>query len=314
MVYLYNINYKIIIILFQIFFISACTVSQNFTLKKNILNAVILHDDESYIDGGINRTPNLNSVVDYFRLIEPVSATGWRNYIYIADVGHQAILRFDIMTKNISVFYSTEITSDTKLIANSYGSIYLADPANRRILYLDNSGYLIRMVADFNLVKPVALVEDMANARLLVMDSFNNHLLSFNHLGRLIEIIPLDLDSHKSVNNMVSFDIYKNKIYLLDQLNGSIFVTDHRGKFINRIAVEGLKEPVAISISHNGELFVSDSFDNTLYAFTVEQSSVLLSQTMPTKLLNISAMFLHESWLYVVDSASARIKLISTKP
>ncbi|NOZ38545.1 MAG: hypothetical protein GXP11_10910, partial [Gammaproteobacteria bacterium] len=201
------------------------------------------------IDGGVQESNNaVPAAGGYIQLGRPVSVAAWADYVYIADAGRQAILRYDRRREVFSVYYRMPITAATRIIVTAGEYLYITDPIQSRILYLDRNARLLREITDFNLKQPVAITDDDSRGQILVADAFYNQILVFNKLGRLIQTIhPVD-GTGAPISDLADMVVRKGKIYLLDRLLRQIVVTDLDGAYLQTIGRDRLQQPVAMRI------------------------------------------------------------------
>ncbi len=263
------------------------------------------------IDGGVQESNNaVPAAGGYIQLGRPVSVAAWADYIYIADAGRQAILRYDRRREVFSVYYRMPITAATRIIVTAGEYLYITDPIQSRILYLDRNARLLREITDFNLKQPVAITDDDSRGQILVADAFYNQILVFNKLGRLIQTIhPVD-GTGAPISDLADMVVRKGKIYLLDRLLRQIVVTDLDGAYLRTIGRDRLQQPVAMRIDDTGRILVADAFDNSLLFFSENGSHKISAKSESVMTMQLAGMDLHENWLYLVDAAAAKIQVM----
>ena len=260
------------------------------------------------IESGLQETGSATAAPGgYVQLGRPVSTAVWADYVYIADAGHQAVLRYDLRRETLSVFYRMQITPETRLLAVAGEYLYIADPLRGRILYLDRNARLLRQITDFNLKKPVAIAEDAQRGRILVADAFYNQILAFNKLGRLIRVLhPVD-DTGAAPGGLVDMSVRDGQIYLLDRNLAQVVITDLDGNYRQVLGKDRLRQPVAMVVDEHGRVLVADAFDNVLRVFGPNEQQPVALQPQPLATMQLADMVLHENWLYLVDAAAAQI-------
>ncbi len=285
--------------------LSSPTSSEN----KNSANDLLLFWRS--IDGGIQESSSaIPAAGGYIQLGRPVSVAAWADYVYIADAGRQAILRYDRRREVFSVYYRMPITAATRIIVTAGEYIYITDPLQSRILYLDRNAHLLREITDFNLKQPVAVTEDDSRGRILVADAFYNQILAFNKLGRLVQTLhPVDATG-APIAGLTDMVVSGGKIYLLDSLLRQIVVTDLDGHYLRTIGQNKLQQPVAMRIDELGRIIVADAFDNSLLFFSEDSLHKISAKSESVMTMQLAGMDLHENWLYLVDVAAARIQIM----
>ncbi len=263
------------------------------------------------IDSGIQESgAAMPATAGYVQLGRPVSVAAWADYVYIVDVGRQAILRYDMRREVFSIYYRMQVTPATRIIAIAGEYLYVIDPSQSRVLYLDRDGRLLREIKDFNLKQPVAIAEDFSRGTILVADALYNQILVFNKLGRLIQTLhPVD-ETAAPITGLTDMVVAKEKIYLLDRLQRQIVVTDLDGRYLQTIGRNRLRQPVAMRVDQSGRIIVADAFDNSVLFFSEDRQYKISVRTESVMTMQLAGMDLHENWLYLVDVAAARIQIM----
>ncbi len=263
------------------------------------------------IDSGIQESGSAVAAPGgYLQLGRPVSVATWADYVYIADAGRQAILRYDLRRETFSVYYRMPITPVTRIMATAGEYLYVSDPQRSRILYLDRDGRLLREIKDFNLKQPVAIAEDFSRGRILVADAFYNQVLIFNKLGRLVRVLhPVD-ETAAPLSGLTDMVVKREKIYFLDGNQSRVVVTDLDGHYLYSLAGNSLKQPVALVVDDAGRVIVADAFDNTILFFIDQAEHKTTAMTESVMTMQLADMDLHENWLYLADAAAARIQIM----
>lgn len=299
------------LVLMMVSILAGCTAlsGSTFSGNKDSANELLLFWRS--IDGGIQESGNaIPAVGGYIQLGRPVSVAAWADYVYIVDAGRQAVLRYDRRLEEISVYYRMPVTAATRIIAIAGEYLYITDPLQSRILYLDRNAHLLREIRNFNLKQPVAIAEDNSRGRILVADAFYNQILAFNRLGRLIQTLhPVD-ETNAPIAGLTDMVVRKGKIYLLDRLLRQIVVTDLDGRYLQTIGRNSLQQPVAMRIDETGRIIVADAFDNSVLFFSEDGLHKISAKSESVMTMQLAGMDLHENWLYLVDVAAARIQVM----
>ncbi len=277
--------------------------------SKNSANGLLLFWRS--IESGIQESGGaIPAAGGYIQLGRPVSVAAWADYVYIADAGRQAILRYDRRREVFSIYYRMPITAATRIIVTGGEYLYITDPLQSRILYLDRNAHLLREITDFNLKQPVAITADDSRDQILVADAFYNQILIFNKLGRLIQTLhPVD-KTGAPLAGLTDMVVSKGKIYLLDRLLREVVVTDLDGRYLQTIGRNRLQQPVAMRIDETGRIIVADAFDNSLLFFSKNDRHKISAKSESVMTMQLAGMDLHENWLYLVDVAAARIQVM----
>ena len=249
------------------------------------------------------------------QLGRPVAVAAWGGvHLYIADIGHQAILRYDRMRDTFSIFYRMEISPDTRMQVTMDESLYITDPYNGQVLHVSRDGILVRTFRDYNLQRPLAVVEDNARGRILIIDGHFDQILAFNRLGRLIQIIhPLD-DDGQLISGLRDLAIGPEGLYLLDQRQRRIVVTDMEGQFRYSFGADVLRQPVAIRLEGESRLIVADTFDSSLKVFVAGEKIYHQFASEAVSVIQLTDLCIDGNWLYLADATGARIEIMQIDP
>lgn len=172
------------------------------------------------------------------------------------------------------------------------GRIYVADTNNHRVCVFSNKGLFNfefgRYGPDlgdgkwqggmFNRPYGVAVSED---GRIYVADMFNGRIQIFDHYGRFIDYFPKikSIDPSNPFHALMlrprDIAIYKDKLYVCDSFRVAIF--DLNGNLIGSLGTGkigagpgDLKTPNGIAIGPDGTIYVSDSNNFRIQAFSPE--------------------------------------------
>jgi len=107
-----------------------------------------------------------------------------------------------------------------------------------------------------------------------------------------------------------------NKVYVADPINSRIQVVDSNGKFLTRWSIPEWAQPLGfedLAIDPDrGRLYASSAHMNTILVFDLQGNRLgTLTPQPPDKLEGPSALALAKDKLFVLNTASARVSLIS---
>ncbi len=250
------------------------------------------------------------------QLARPVAVAAWNEFVYIADEGHQAILRYDRMRDRFSIFYKMRVSPELRMTATISGTLYITDVPNSQVLQVDNTGFagqgvLVRTFRDFNLQKPMAVAEDNIRGRILVVDGMQNQILAFDRLGRLGQVMqPMD-NRGLPLHGLRDLVVGPDGLYLLDGVLRKVVITDLDGRFITSFGSKVLQQPSAIALDSEKRVVVADAFSSQLQIFVLgAKSAVVQSARETVSVMQLSDLAVVEDNLYLADAGGSRVMIM----
>jgi len=151
-----------------------------------------------------------------------------------------------------------------------------------------------------------------------VVDSGRNRIVKFSPDGQVLANWGSEgsADGQFKGLSSVAIDPTNNKVYVADPLNSRIQVFDSNGKFLAKWSVPEWGhtlgyEDLAID-SREDRLFASSANMNTILVFDLQGNRIgTLGPTPPARLEGPSALALTKDKLFVLNTASARISVIT---
>ena len=244
--------------------------------------------------------------------LAPVAAAARNQVIYIADLGHRQVFRYDAGQMQMVRFADIIPGNAMSMAVAPDTSLFLADASEPQVQQFSWDGRLLRTFAHQNVVaRPVGIALDDATRQLFVADSLYNHVVVFNSLGRALGTL-------KSVaaRSLEAMTRGPDGLYLVDSMSRQVVVMGLDG--IDRYAFgsEVLKLPHAIAVDRYNRVFVSDDFDNTIKVFDRREmvASIGGAGSVPAGFNRVSFLSLDHHTLYVADTLNGRIKTFQLAP
>ncbi|HEY0845486.1 MAG TPA: hypothetical protein VGE12_08965 [Noviherbaspirillum sp.] len=240
------------------------------------------------------------------QFLSPVAAAARNGILYVVDLGHRQILRYDMARMAISPFSNHVVSGPSALAVGPDLSLYVTDFASGRVQHFSWDGRRLPELGQESVLRrPVAVVPDDAAGQVYVADSLYNHVVVFSSLGHTIT--TLRSDESRSIESMARGP---DGLYLVDRLSRQVVVLGLDGVDRYAFGSDTLKDPRAIVVDRFNRVFVSDDFDNTIKVFEDGElvASVGGSGTAPGMFNRITHLSLDRNTLYVADSLNARIQ------
>ena len=253
------------------------------------------------------------------RFLRPVAVAAQSEYIYVVDMGHEAVLRYDQATGRLESVLDLKATVKGEVadiyVAHDF-SFYLTDTDGSRVLQYDRDGHLIQIFRNhFNLVKPVAIAV-MDNADVIVADGYYDHLLRFNSMGKLIATYGGRGQGVAEFLNILTMAKGPDGFYIGSRMGRRVQVLSERGEY--RYSFEEGKAvfPVAVVVDRDNRSFVADQMDGLIKVFDRGRLIATLGGvgTGKAQFKRINDLWLNDGFLYVADGLNGRIHMARLVP
>lgn len=259
------------------------------------------------------------AVNSYLRLTSPVAVAAQANDLYIADLGQQAILKYDRGTQTTRVFAEVpDLNLDTGLYLDRALSLYLADPLGSQVIRFDIDGRPQQTFQSTSeLPRPVAVVVDDSRGEIFAADQLTARILVFNRGGLVTRAIGADVADGVRFESVTAMAIGPDQLYVVDRLARRVYALAPDGTYRYTFGEEELELPGAVALDSNNRVFVADEADNTIKVYRGGQlEAVVGAQGDPVGLgfRQLSALWLSDGLLYIADAASASIDILRVVP
>ncbi|MFL6565506.1 MAG: NHL repeat-containing protein [Burkholderiales bacterium] len=244
----------------------------------------------------------------------PVAVAAMGPDVYVADTGLGLLLRVDQVANRLTPFGPRGVQPGTRLAADVDGSLYVLDPASRRLQRFARDG---RLLQSFPTDPTIASLRDLAldhtRGRILGVDALNRQLVAFRPLGASSELLPLYGEPR---NQLASFDALTaapEALYALDGRCRCIARLAFDGRVLGTFGQERLVRPERIAADRFGRLFVADGGDRAIKAFR----DGVLEETVPYAglgLLEATDLAYADGWLYVADAPGSQVRMLRVQP
>lgn len=250
----------------------------------------------------------------FVRLQRPVAMGAYGSSVYLFDAGPNLFYRYDIYQETLQEL--PQITAVLKGVPAGITvapdlSFYVADPVGRQVIHGSFDGQILRILSDdANLAGPVATSFDQFTRNLLVADSMFDHIVGFNHDGRLL--FAFGERGMGPQQSQVITDMFAGPrgLYILDR-NPHIKVYTPEGKFIFGFSRKEVANPMAIAVDAHDRVYVADGFDDTIKVYVQDNYVGQIGGTgsAPGRFRFISDLYINQNFLYVADSMNGRVQV-----
>ncbi len=253
------------------------------------------------------------------RLQRPVAVAARGDYVYIVDLGLDAVLRYDQASGRLSSVLDLKVAVTGEVadiyVANDL-SFYITDTDAGRVLQYDQSGQLVQVFSSyFNLTKPVA-VNVLEGGDVIVADGHFDHLLHFNSAGQLLATYGGRGEGAAEFTNITSMALGPDGFYVGARVGRRVQVMSLNGDYSYSFENGRVVFPAAIVVDRNNRSYVADMMDNQIKVFDRGRLIATIggAGTTPGKFMRVTDMWLDERFLYIADSLNARIQVARLVP
>lgn len=270
------------------------------------------------ISGGLLTSDFGQTSPRYVTFVRPTSVAARGNFVYVVDTGARRIYRYDRTTRRLTAYTQLAPGADWEIYAAPDMTVYLSEPAARRIAHYDWNGMLINTFSDdANLGRPTAFAVDEATGEVLVADGLYHQVVGFNPLGAAVSVIRPCGEKAVGMDSMTAMALTRDEIYLVDRIAKRVVVQQRRSAACRVLGEDDLTDPGAIAVDRFRRVYVGDNYDDTIKVFSPDGR--LLAQyggsgAGPSHFNHIAGLWIDANVLYVADSLNGRIGMLLITP
>jgi DNA-binding beta-propeller fold protein YncE len=205
------------------------------------------------------------------------------------------------------------------VIADSAGSVYVADSQLHKIFVFDLEKKIMRFLGEKTLNTPISLAIDNKRGIIFVSDSGNDKVYCFDkNSGRVVMSLKTNAKFNKPSG--VAYDEKREKLYVSDTKNHVIRTFDKEGNPLITIGKKGrddgeFNSPTYLALDGNGRLYVVDTLNGRIQIFDAEGRFVRKFGRMgdtPGSFSRPAGISIDsEGHVYVVDSAFSNFQIFN---
>lgn len=263
--------------------------------------------------------------------VKPAAVVARHGRIYIADIGSNTIIVFDVPRRKIFRFgvrVPGTLQKPSGLALDGQMNVYVSDSKQRAVLVYDRLGLFQRKIGGpQDLDRPSGVAVSLDGERIYVIDrsdneSANHHAVVYDREGKKIQVIGSrgsgDGQFNVPLQGVAGAD---GKLYVLDSGNFRVQIFDRDGKFVRAFGGIGtefgkLARPRGIAVDGEGNVYVSDAAFNNFQIFNPEGQLLLAIgetalESNPGRYGLLGGLAVDETGrVYVVDQLFKKIEVI----
>lgn len=252
-----------------------------------------------------NGFPMPDSIRGYTSLVFPSALAVRGPDLYIADSGVRKLYRFDSSLQTLSAVPDVIALPWTRLQVGVDHSLFVLDAGNSNILNYTRGGNLLqRLSYPLANARISGFVVGEPLGKIIVSDQVNKRLVELHFPGNAFRFLgPVALDEYSALGEIAASG---RKMYALDLNCPCIVDIDEEGRVRERFGQGELKQPSALAVDRNGQVFVADTAERTLKIF-LEGMLIASYKAQALGITEISALAVDEGVLYVADGPGAKV-------
>ena len=244
----------------------------------------------------------------------PVAVAAHGPDVYVVDAGLGMLVRVDPVAGSLVQLAARAFPAGTRLAVDADASLYVLDPASRRIQRFARDG---RLATTYSTDATVASLRDLAldpaRGRVLAVDSLNRQLVALRPLGAAFELLPLRAGPGVTFATLDAIAVAPDTLYAIDASCACLARVAFDGRVLATFAHGRVLRPERIAADRAGRLFVYDRGDASIKVFRGDK----LAETIELArfgLTEASDLAYAEGWLYVADAPGAQVRMLRVQP
>lgn len=262
---------------------------------------------------------------------KPAAITARNGRIYVADIGSNSILVFDVPRRKLFRFGLRKpdvLEKPSGLALDAQMNVYVSDSKQRKVLVYDSLGLFLRNVGGpQDLERPAGVAVSRDGERIYVIDrsdneSNNHRVVIYDKEGKKLQVIGTRGNGNGQFNvplqGVVSAD---GTLYVLDSGNFRVQAFDRDGKFLRTFGGVGsepgkLARPRGIAVDDEGNIYITDAAFNNFQIFNSAGQLLLAigessKESHPGRYGLINGIAVDETGrVYVVDQLFNKVEVI----
>ncbi len=270
------------------------------------------------IDGGLVTGGNFVTGPPDVRFLQPVAVAARGHLIYILDVGHRQLFRYDARLDRLERALDLRGVvsgNDADLYLARDLSVWIADTDGARVLHFDRNGRQLRVIEDhINITRPVSVRVNDTTGYIFIADGNNDGVLVYNPEG-----LPVGAFGGRGRGpgkfTGISVLAQGPKGYYIGTRFGEhrVQVMAFDGGWLESFQPDTVTFPIAIAVAGDGLAYVADYMADDIKVYDGDRLVDVIGGhgAAPGRFSRITSLWIDEGNLYVADSLNRRIQVLS---
>lgn len=230
-----------------------------------------------------------------------VAAQGAELYVVDAVLG---LARVDPQARRVVPIVRRAFASGTRIAADADGSVYVLEPALRRLQRLARDGRVLTAYEiDATVGSLTDFILDAARGRVLALDALHRQLVAFHPLGRAFEVMPL-----RGMTSPTAIALGDGALYAADPRCACLARIAPDGRLLATFGHNGVRQPGRLAADRHGRVVIYDHGDRKLKVFRGERLAGEFD-LLRLGVTEVSDLALAEGWLTIADAPGAQLRM-----
>ena len=238
----------------------------------------------------------------------PLAVAGGGPDLYVLDAGG-VLWRIDPVAMRMVQFLVRPAVPGVRLAVDADSSVYLLDPAARRIDRFNRDG---RLIQSYSVDATVGSLGDFARdprGRLVAADTVNRQIVALRPLGGAFELIPPRADPRHPLASLDAVAIGRDGVYALDARSGEIARLSYEGHVLATFGQGQLVRPQRLATDRYGRLFVLDAGSRAIKVFRGDRLVESVDYAA-FGIVEATDFSYADNWLFVADGPGAQVRML----
>ncbi len=270
------------------------------------------------IDGGLTSAGNIVTGPPEVRFLQPVAVAARGHVVYILDVGHRQLFRYDARFDRIERALDLRGVvsgNDADLYLARDLSVWIADTDGARVLHFDRNGRKLRVIEDrLNITRPVSVRVNDTTGYIFIADGNNDGVLVYNPEGLPVGAFGGRGRGPGKFTSITALAQGPKGYYIGTRFGEHrVQVMGFEGDWIESYQRDTVTFPIAIAVANDGLAFVADYMADDIKVFDGDRLVGVIGGhgAAPGRFSRITSLWIDEGNLYVADSLNRRIQVLS---
>lgn len=250
----------------------------------------------------------------FLALRGPITAAARGADLFIADAGHDLVLRFDVASQTLQPLLGTGARPGVKLCVLGDRSVLIFDPTLGRLLRVSPDGKQLARVQDPLLLAGARdLAIDDSTGMIWLADSIAGRMLALRPALNAVLPVPLAPLAAETVGPLTALATGPDALYAIEVARRRVLRLDTQGRVMQAFGGDVLRQPRAIAVDRHRRVYVTDGMDRRLHLFRAgRHEGSFAAQDFGA--IEFSDVRVQDDELVIADAPGGRVHLFRVLP